>query len=168
MRKILLFLLFTVILTACTVSYKFNGASINYEETPTIDIRDFQNQAPMVYLPLAQVFNEQLKDVFTRSTKLKFTTINPSLELEGEIIRYDLTPLSVQEDMFSAQTRLTLGIRYRYRNNKNPAEDKNDEVITAFRDFDSSMMLTDVQDGLIDELTKDIVDQIFLATMSNW
>ncbi|MBB4037768.1 hypothetical protein GGR21_003689 [Dysgonomonas hofstadii] len=167
MRKIILFLLFSFILTACTVSYKFNGASINYEETPTIDIRDFQNQAPMVYLPLAQTFNERLKDVFTRSTKLKFTTINPALELEGEIVRYDLTPLSVQEDMFSAQTRLTLGIKYRYRNNKNAAEDK-EETITAFRDFDSSLMLTDVQDGLIDELTKDIVDQIFLATMSNW
>lgn len=167
MRKIITVLLFSILVTACTVSYKFNGASINYDETPTIDIRDFQNQAPMVYAPLTQVFNERLKDVFTRSTKLKFTTVNPSLELEGEIVRYDLTPLSVQENMFSAQTRLTLGIKFRYRNNKNSAEDK-EETLTAYRDFDSSLMLTDVQDGLIDELTKDIVDQIFLATMSNW
>ncbi len=167
MRKLALYFLFSLLLAGCTISYKFNGASINYDETPTIDIRDFPNQAPMVYPPLAQMFNERLKDVFTRSTKLQFTNINPALELEGEITAYYLTPLSVQEDLFSAQTRLTLEIKYRYRNNKNPQEDK-EETISAFRDFDSSLMLTDVQDGLIDELTKDIVDQIFLATMSNW
>jgi len=167
MRKIAIIVLFSLFITSCTVSYKFNGASINYAETPTIDIRDFLNQAPMVYPPLEQVFNERLKDVFTRSTKLQFTTVNPSLELEGEIVRYDIAPLAVQEDMFSAQTRLTLGIKFRYRNNKNPQEDR-EETLTAYRDFDSNNMLTDVQDQLITELTDDIVDQIFNATMSNW
>ena len=166
MKRILYGLLISLLIVSCTVSYKFNGASINYDETPTIDIRDFQNQAPLVYPPLAQRFSEHMKDVFTRSTKLKFTTVNPSLELEGEIVRYDLTPLTVQEDMFSSQTRLTMGVRFRYRNNKNSQEDE--ETITAYRDFDSSKMLTDVEEGLTEELTKDIVDQIFNATMSNW
>ncbi|WP_029903807.1 LPS assembly lipoprotein LptE [Prevotella sp. 10(H)] len=167
MKKTALSLLILLLITACTVSYKFNGASINYAETPTIEIRDFQNQAPYVYPPLTQVFNERMKDVFTRNTKLEFTSINPSLEIEGEIIRYELTPLSVKEDNFSAETRLTMEVRMRFRNNKNPQEDK-EETISAYRDFSSNLMLTDVQDGLIDELTKDIVDQIFNTTMSNW
>ncbi|MBK5721524.1 hypothetical protein JGH11_11635 [Dysgonomonas sp. Marseille-P4677] len=167
MKKAILLILFATLMTTCTVSYKFNGASINYAETPDIEIRDFQNQALLVYPPLAQVFNERMKDVFTRNTKLKFTSVNPSLEIEGEIVRYDIAPLSVREDNLASQTRLTMGVKMRFRNNKNPAEDK-EETITAYRDFDSNLMLTDVQESLVDELTKDIVDQIFNATMSNW
>lgn len=168
MKKITsILLVFTFIIVGCSVSYKFNGASINYEETPDIDIRDFQNQAPLVDPTLIPTFNERMKDVFTRNTKLRFTTVNPSLELEGEIIRYYLMPLSVKEDNFSAQTRLTMEVKYRYRNNKNPADDK-EETISAYRDFDSNLMLTDVQESLNRQLTEDIVDQIFNATMSNW
>lgn len=167
MRKIILFCLLSIVVISCTVSYKFNGASINYQETPDIDLREFQNQAPLVYPLLTQVFNERMKDVFTRNTKLRFTTVNPALEIEGEIVRYDLTPQAVQENNLAAQTRLTMAVKFRYRNNKRPEQDK-DETISAYRDFSSSLMLTDVQDQLIKELTEDIVDQIFNATMSNW
>ncbi|MBD8389811.1 LPS assembly lipoprotein LptE [Dysgonomonas sp. BGC7] len=167
MRKIILFCLLSVVVISCTVSYKFNGASINYQETPDIDLREFQNQAPLVYPLLTQVFNERMKDVFTRNTKLRFTTVNPALEIEGEIVRYDLTPQAVQENNLAAQTRLTMAVKFRYRNNKRPEQDK-EETISAYRDFSSSLMLTDVQDQLIKELTEDIVDQIFNATMSNW
>lgn len=167
MKKIVMPVLLSIIMTACTVSYKFNGSNINYTETPTLEIRDFQNQAPLVYPPLTQVFNERMKDVFIRGTKLQLTSIAPSMEIEGEIVRYDLTPLAVQENNLASQTRLTMAVKFRFRNNVRPEEDK-EETISAYRDFSSSLMLTDVQDGLIDELTKEIVDQVFNATMSNW
>ncbi|MDR0824274.1 MAG: LPS assembly lipoprotein LptE [Prevotella sp.] len=167
MKKTVLFILLAIVITACTVSYKFNGSNINYTETPTLEIRDFQNQAPLVYPPLTQVFNEHMKDVFIRGTKLQLTSIAPSMEIEGEIVRYDLTPLAVQENNLASQTRLTMAVKFRFRNNVRPEEDK-DETVSAYRDFSSSLMLTDVQDGLIDELTKEIVDQIFNSTMSNW
>lgn len=166
-KNIVLLFVFLLVSASCSVSYKFNGASINYEETPDIDIRDFQNQALLVYPPLAQRFNESVKDLFTRRTKLKFTTVNPSMEIEGEITRYDLTPQAVQENNLAAQTRLTMAVKFRFRNNKRPEQDK-EETISAYRDFDSSKNLNDVEEQLTDELTKDIVDQIFNATMSNW
>ncbi len=167
MKKLILFSFLSALVAACSVSYKFNGSNINYSETPTIEIKEFQNQAPLVYPPLTQIFNERMNDVFIRNTKLQVTTVNPALEIEGEIVRYDLTPLSVKEDNLASETRLTMAVKFRFRNNKNPQEDK-EETISAYRDFSSSLMLTDVQDGLIDELTKDIVDQIFNATTSNW
>ena len=167
MKRILSLFFIPLIIISCTVSYSFNGASIDYTETPTIDIREFQNQAPLVYPPLTQVFNERMQDIFTRNTKLKFTTVNPALEIEGEIVRYDLTPLAVQENNLASQTRLTMAVTFRFRNNKRPEQDK-DETISAYRNFDSNRMLTDVQDELITELTRDIVDQIFNTTMSNW
>lgn len=167
MKRLIYLILSVIIMTGCTVSYKFNGSNINYSETPTLDIRDFQNQAELVYAPLTQVFNERMKDVFIRGTKLQLTSIAPSMEIEGEIVRYYLTPLAVQENNLASQTRLTMEVRYRFRNNVRSEEDK-EETISAYRDFESSKMLTDVQDQLIEELTKEIVDQIFNATMSNW
>lgn len=167
MKRLIYLILLVIIMTGCTVSYKFNGSNINYSETPTLDIRDFQNQAELVYAPLTQVFNERMKDVFIRGTKLQLTSIAPSMEIEGEIVRYYLTPLAVQENNLASQTRLTMEVRYRFRNNVRSEEDK-EETISAYRDFESSRMLTDVQDQLIEELTKEIVDQIFNATMSNW
>lgn len=168
MKKILATLIATIIIiTGCKVSYSFNGASIDYNETKTIDIRDFPNRAPLVYLPLTQVFNERMRDIFDRNTKLEFTNVNPDLEIEGEITRYDLAPLAVQANALASQTRLTMEVRMRFKNNKNSQKDK-EETISAYRDFDSSKMLTDVQDELIDQLTKEIVDQIFNTTMSDW
>jgi len=156
-----------LLISSCTMSYKFNGASIDYDLTKTIMISEFPNQAPLVYPPLEQRFNEELKDLFTRSTRLQFVRQNADIEMEGEIVGYELTPLAVQEDSFASETRLTLTVRMRYRNNKVEGQDK-EETIKAFRNFPADRMLTDVQDQLIGELIKEITDQIFNTTMSNW
>lgn len=170
MRRFLTVLFLPLLFTACKPSYSFNGASIDYNVTKTIYLKDFQNQAQLVYAPLTQVFNEKMKDVFIRNTKLIFTDRNPDMEIEGEIVRYDLTPQAVKQEgnqSLASATRLTMAVKIRFRNNKNPREDK-EETISAYRDFSSNRMLTDVQDELITELTQEIVDQIFNTTMSNW
>lgn len=167
MKKCLFFVLLTVLFSSCSLSYKFNGASIDYSLTKTILISEFPNQAPLVYPPLEQRFNEELKDLFTRSTRLQFVRQNADLEMEGEIVGYELTPLAVQEDSFASETRLTLTVRMRYRNNKEEGKDQ-EQNFSAYRNFPADRMLTDVQDQLIGELVKEIVDQIFNATMSNW
>lgn len=168
MNKIFICLILTFFLSSCTVSYKFNGASVDYSKIKSIDIRDFQNQATRVYPPLTQVFNEKLRDTFTRNTKLIVLNNKPAdLELEGEITRYDLTPMAVQANAYASQTRLTMAVRIRYINNVNPNEDK-EETFSSYQDFDSDKLLDNVQDELIDLMVKDIVNQIFNATLSNW
>ena len=167
MRKFSFYILLVVFLSGCSLSYKFNGASIDYNLTKTIMISEFPNQAPLVYPPLEQRFNEELKDLFTRNTRLQFVKQNADLEMEGEIVGYALTPLAVQEDSFASETRLTLTVRMRYRNNKEEGQAR-EESISAYRNFPADRMLTDVQDQLIGELVKEIADQIFNVTMSNW
>lgn len=167
MKRIILFVSIIILLSSCSMSYKFNGASVDYNVTKTLLLANFPNQAPLVYPPLEQRFNEDLKDQFTRNTKLRFVNQNPDLEIEGEIVGYELTPMAVQEDALASETRLTMTVRMRYRNNKVQGQDK-EETISAYRNFPSDQMLTDVQDQLINELTKDIIDQIFNSTMSNW
>lgn len=153
--------------SSCRVSYTFRTASIDYDLTKTLMIGHFINQAPLVYPPLEQRFNEEMKDMFTRNTRLQLVEQNGDMEIEGEIVGYELTPMAVQEDAFASETKLTMTVRMRFRNNKSDAPEI-EERISANRTFPSNTMFDTVQDRLINELIEEIVDQIFNATMANW
>lgn len=160
-------LLLIATLQGCKVSYSLNGASIDYTKIKTIHISDFQNLAPTVYPPLAQKFSEDLKDRFQKQTRLTQTTQIGDLNIEGEIVGYDLTAEAVQADAYAARTKLTMRVNVRYTNMVNEDESFEREF-TSFVSFDSSQMFNDVQDQLIEDLTKDIINQIFNATVENW
>ena len=138
----------TVLATACSISYKFNGASIDYTKVKTITIRDFTNQAPYVNPTLAPQFTEDLKDIYIRQTRLQLVPSNGDLELEGEI-------------------RLTITVRVRYSNRVNPDEDF-EQSFSAYREFDSNLMPQQVEGTLCEEIIEEIVDQIYNATVANW
>lgn len=166
-KKILFLLTLTLIASSCRISYSFRTASIDYELTKTLMIAHFVNQAPLVYPPLEQRFNEEMKDMFTRNTRLQLVNQNGDMEIEGEIVGYELTPMAVQEDAFASETKLTMTVRMRFRNNKSDAPEM-EERISANRTFSSNTIFDSVQDQLIGELIDEIVDQIFNATMANW
>ena len=166
-KSILISLLLTLLLAGCSIKYSLNGASIDYTKIKTVSIADFQNLAPTVYPPLAQRFTEDLKDRFQRQTRLRDIPTNGDLSIEGEIVGYDLSAEAVQENAFAAKTRLTLRINVRFTNKVNE-EESFERKFTSFGTFDSSQMFVDVQDQLCQELTKDIINQIFNATVENW
>lgn len=166
-KSILISLLLMLLLAGCSIKYSLNGASIDYTKIKTVSIADFQNLAPTVYPPLAQRFTEDLKDRFRRQTRLRDIPTNGDLSIEGEIVGYDLSAEAVQENAFAAKTRLTLRINVRFTNKVNE-EESFEREFTSFGTFDSSQMFVDVQDQLCQELTKDIINQIFNATVENW
>lgn len=165
--KIWLYCLIGVLATACTISYKFNGASIDYTRIKTITIKDFPNQAPLVFPPLSQKFTEALKDLYTRQTRLQLVNNNGDLELEGEITGYDLTPMAIKEDAYASQTKLTITVRVRYSNRITPEKDF-EQSFSAYREFEATKMLQDVQDQLSKEIIDELVDQIYNATVADW
>ena len=166
MRNLLVFL-GLLIATACSISYKFNGASIDYTKVKTIMISDFTNQASYVNPTLAPEFTEELKDIYIRQTRLEQVTSNGDLALEGEVTGYDFTPMAVKEDALASQTRLTITVRVRYMNNTNPDEDF-EQSFSAYREFDSNLMVQQVESSLCAEIIEEIVDQVYNATVANW
>ena len=156
-----------LLVTACSISYKFNGASIDYTKVKTITISDFTNQASYVNPTLAPDFTESLKDIYIRQTRLEQVTSNGDLALEGEVTGYDFTPMAVKEDALASQTRLTITVRVRYMNNTNPDEDF-EQSFSAYREFDSNLMLQQVESSLCAEIIEEIVDQVYNATVANW
>jgi hypothetical protein len=160
-------LLILIQLSSCSISYKFNGASIDYSKTRSISIADFTNTAELVYAPLAQEFSESLRDTYTKQTRLQILKRGGDLHLEGEITGYQLTPLAISADTYASQTKLTVTINVRFSNKKSPDEDF-EKSYSAFRTFDSNTLLTTIQDELLKLIIEDITDNIYNDTVAKW
>ena len=166
--KVILILLVMMAAQACIPKYTLNGASIDYSVYRTISFGDFPIRAALVYPPLQQTFENTIMDMIGQQTRLRvIDSANSDLRMEGEITTYNLSPQAVGEDAYASQTRLTIGVRVKYINNKNPNLSK-DQSFSAYRDFSSSEMLTDVQDELCNQICKDLADLIFNATLGDW
>ena len=157
----------TVCLTACSVSYKFNGASIDYSKTKTIQIADFPIRASYVWGPMASIFNNQLKDQYANHTKLIQVKRNGDLKVEGEITKYEQRNKSVSSEGYSAQTELSMTVNVRFTNNVRHSEDF-EKQFTATTSYESTQSLNSVQEELVTQMTKEITEQIFNATVANW
>ncbi|MDO5572101.1 MAG: LptE family protein [Bacteroidales bacterium] len=167
MKKVLFILVSLCLITACSITYKFNGASIDYTKTKTITINNFPIKATLVYPPLGIAFNEGLKDIYTQQTRLNFVKTGGDITLEGEITNYDLTPQAVKENAYASETRLTIGVKVRYSSKSTPDKDF-ERSFSAYRDFSSTQMLTSVQDQLIEEIVDELTETIFNATVADW
>lgn len=154
-------------LSACSISYSFNGASIDYSKTKTIQISDFPIRSNYVWGPMASIFNNQLKDQYANHTKLQQVKRNGDLKLEGEITRYEQRNKSVSAEGSSAQVELSITVNVRFTNNVNHDEDF-EKQFTASQSYDSKLSLNAVQEELVTQMIKDITEQIFNATVANW
>ena len=162
-----LIMLTSMMFTSCTVSYKFNGASIDYTKTKTIQISDFPIRSNYVWGPMANIFNNQLKDQFANHTKLIQVRRNGDLRLDGEITRYEQRNKSVSAEGYSAQTELSITVNVRFTNTVNHSEDF-ERQFTASTTYETTQSLNSVQEELVTQMVKDICDQIFNATVANW
>ena len=153
-------------LGSCSISYKFEGGSVNYDLTKTIHISDFPNRTPF-YSPMASMFNLALRKRFIEQTRLKEVNANADIELDGEITNFEVTNLAVKSDAYSSQTRLTITVRVQYTNNKEAGKDVSTSY-SSFQEFPSTQSIDQVQDDLVQKIINDLVDMIYNATIANW
>ncbi len=123
------------LMSACKVSLKFNGASIDYTKTKTIRIADFPIRSSYVWGPMGPMFNNQLKDVFANHTHL--------------------------------QHELSMTVNVRFTNNANHSQDF-EKQFTSTKSYETTQSLSSVQQELVEQMCKDLTDQIFNATVANW
>ena len=157
----LLPLVTVILLAACAFEgYKFNGASIDYSKTKTIQIVDFPIRASYVWGPMGPMFNNQLKDQFASHTKLVQVKRNGDLKIEGEITQYSQRNKSVSSEGYSAQVELSMTVNVRFTNNVKHSEDF-ERSFTATSTYES-------QEELVTQMVTELTDQIFNATVANW
>lgn len=154
-------------ITACSVKYTFTGASIDYTKTKTIEIAEFPIRSSYVWGPMGPMFNNELKNEFADHTQLKQVKRNGDLKIEGEITQYSQRNKSVSSEGYSAQTELSITVNVRFTNNVNHTEDF-ERQFTATKTYDTTQSLASVQEELVTQMVKDLVEQIYNATVANW
>lgn len=165
--RLIILAIVAMVMQSCAISYKFNGASIDYSQTKSISVADFPNQAALVYPPLSSELTEGIRDIFSRQTRLEVTRKGGDMELEGEITGYNLTAMAIAADSYAAETKLTITVRVRFTNNKAP-EDNFEKTYTAYQTFDSNRLLTDVQEELCATMIQEIAESIYNDTVARW
>lgn len=166
-KRYTLLLMFVLLVSACTVSYRFNGASIDYETTKTIQIDNFPIRSAYVWAPMQSIFQNRLTDIYANQTKLRQVKKNGDLQLAGEIVAFDQYNKGISSDGYSSQVQLKMTVNVRFVNNKKHSEDF-ERQFSATTEYDATQQLTAVQEELVTQMVKDITDQIFNATVANW
>ena len=168
-RKIIASLLTVtlILLAGCKVSYKLTGASIDYTKVKTLSLESFQNRAAYQWGPMAQMFNQTLNDVFVQQTKLVQVKNGGDLHFAGEITSYDQFNKSISSDGYSSMVQLKMTVNVRFTNNTNHDEDF-ERTFSAVRDFEASQSLESVQEELVTQMIKEIVESIFNAAVADW
>ena len=166
MRHTLLLLL-VLLVTSCTISYRFNGASIDYTTTKTIQIDNFPIRSAYVWAPMQSIFQNRITEVYMNQTKLKQVNKNGDLQLAGEIVAFDQFNKGISSDGYSSQVQLKMTVNVRFVNNKKHTDDF-ERQFTATSEYDASQQLNAVQEDLVTQMVRDLADQIFNATVANW
>ena len=154
-----------VFLQACGV-YSFTGASVP-PQAKTMSIGFFTNKAKLVEPTLSPIFTDILRDKFTTQLNLNMVERNGDLDIQGEIVKYEIKPVAIQGDQTAALNRLSITVKVRFTNKYEPDKDF-EQSFTEFADYSSTQDFNSVKAGLIEAISNAIADDIFNKAVVNW
>ena len=168
MKRILfsLVIALTAVLVSCTVKYSLSGASIP-PDAKTFSVAYFPNNAPMVAPVLSATMTDELTQRFASRTSLMQVEEGGDFAFEGEIVGYSSTTSSVARGDYALQNRLTISVKVKFTN---AIDDKMsfNRNFSAYADYDSTKLLTEVEGELIPQIVEQLVTDVFQAAASNW
>ena len=161
-----LFGLALLIPAACTVNYSLSGGSVP-ASAKTLSVTGFDARAPLCSPQAALHITEAVRDLMQAQTPLNLTGQDGDIAYEGAVIGYDVQPVAIQANETAALNRLTITVNIRYTNK---ADSKADTELTVsrFADYSSTQDLSAVEDGLVQDIGKQLAQDIFDRTLGNW
>jgi len=163
--KPIISILASIFITSCGI-YSFTGASIP-AEAKTVSVAYFTTTATNAPSSLNQIISEGLKDLFLSQTSLNLTELKGDLSFSGEITKYQISPMAIQANETAGQNRLIIAIKVKYNNNFDNKQNF-ESTFSRYRDFNSSENLADVETVLIEEITKELLEDVFNKAFVNW
>lgn len=151
---------------SCTVGYSFTGADIP-AEAQTFSIKTFQSVTPNSAPNYELIVTESLKDLMLAQTRLDLAEKKGDLQYEGIVTEYITSNAAVSGDEFTTNNRLTITIKVKYVNTFD--REKNFErSFSRFADFDATADFNAVESELINEINRQLTQDIFDASLGAW
>ena len=155
----------SIFISSCGI-YSFNGASIS-KNTKTISIKYFTNNASTIQPILSQVITEKLKDYFTQQTNLSINDNDGDLNFSGEITKYEIKPMAIQSNEVAGKNRLTIAVKVDFTNYYDN-EYNFSHTFSRYRDYESSQNFSEIEEILIEEISNELIEDIFNKSVVNW
>lgn len=165
-KIILTSILVVLLLKSCSINMTMSGASIP-DDIQSFSVQYFDNRAPLINPTLSQDLTEGLKDRVTNESRLKLDANMGDVDFSGQITNYNVRPMAIQADALSAETRLTMTVKVRFKNYKDPKANW-ESSFSAFRDFESSQNINAVEGDLTKEMIEEITENIFNKAFADW
>ena len=164
-RSILILIVLLFSTFSCGI-YSFSGASIS-SEVKSISIKQFVNSSSLAPTVLANSLTEKLKNKFLSETNLIPTNNNGDLVFSGQITNYSINPIAIQTDETASKNRLSITIKVKFINIVDK-ESNYDKTFSRYADYESSEDFTSIEESLNEEVTSQLIDDIFNEAFTNW
>ena len=159
----------SLLFQGCTIrgnGYSFQGISIP-PDVNTYFVELLENQALASPPTLSRDLTERLKDKIRNETRLKYNDEDPDVEFSGAVTDFRVTAEAPKADEQIGFNKLTITVQIEFMNNKD--EKANWKQQFSFEDFfGPNQNLLDVQDALIENINKELVERIYNRAFTNW
>jgi hypothetical protein len=153
-----------IAITSCGV-YKFNDVSVD-PKLKTINIHYIDNRAPYVNPQLSPNLTERVRQKIINQTRLSLTNSSDAhLDVTGEIRDYSLSTTGIS-DKQEVTNRLTVSVHIIVNDQLNNKKQEYD--ISRNFEFSASLSLQQAENQLLDEMVRNLTDDIFNRMFSNW
>ena len=163
--RMLFFAVIPLLFSGCGI-YSFTGTNIS-PDVKTISIANFIDRSGLGPPYLSQRFSEKLRDYFQRNTNLSLVRQKGDLQFEGNVTGYALSPVSPTAQETAAYTRLTITVQVHFTNLRDETQNL-DQSFSFYKDFPAATSLQSVEQGYIEDISDQIILDIFNKTVANW
>jgi hypothetical protein len=145
--------------------YTFKDISIK-PDVKSFNVEEFSLRANAPG-SINQTFTEALKQKIQSDTRLFLDESNPNIIFEGTITSFSVVSTATDSQNTASLNKLEIRIKINYTNVLH--EDENwESTFSDYANFDRDVNLSDVQDGLIEEIYEQIIDAVINKAFSNW
>lgn len=162
------FLLLNVSFSSCGL-YGFSQKGTVEDSAKTVKVTTFDNKAPYVNPQVSPALSERLRQKIVSQTKLANTNNDAAdYNINGYIADYSVTTTGVTSNNGQQQSSLNrLTVRVHVSLSKFGNQPEEFDVSRSF-DFSAQQSLQTAEASLLEEILRNLTDEIFNHIFSNW
>lgn len=147
-------------------NYSLSGVNIP-ADVNTFSVSFFPNESRLVNPRLSQVFTEKLRSKFLNETRLSLVENEGDFRFSGAISDYRIDPVAIQNNTAATQNRLQMTVNVKFEAPAHP-ELNFETPFSFFLDYDAAQNFQSIENALSEQLSDQIVQQIFNKVALNW